>query len=136
GRKTTCTGELGALRNTTHNGDLILIPRKRRGQLVLGTCTSAYNYDADEPDKERRHHIKDDWSQQHISRAVLKDDLVNTPNSALTLFSPSRNHAEQRLRAIKDTGGDPGTAGITAPPPTPTSPAASAGEPVADAEIL
>src|SRR5699024_8992828 len=57
-------------------------------------------------------------------------------NSALTLFSPSRNHAEQRLRAIKDTGGDPGTAGITAPPPTPTSPAASAGEPVADAEIL
>ena len=136
GRKANFTGQLWALRNTIHNGDLIIMPLKRSGQLVLGTCTSGYNYDADEPDKERRHHIKVDWSQEHISRAVLKDDLVNTLNSALTLFSPSRNHAEQRLRAIKDTGRDPGTAGITAPPPTPTSPAASAGEPVADAEIL
>src|SRR5699024_1344858 len=136
GRKAIFTGQLWALRNTIHNGDLIIMPLKRSGQLVLGTCTSGYNYDADEPDKERRHHIKVDWSQEHISRAVLKDDLVNTLNSALTLFSPSRNHAEQRLRAIKDTGRDPRTARISAPPPTPTSPAASAGEPVADAEIL
>ena len=136
GRKANFTGQLWALRNTIHSGDLIIMPLKRSGQLALGSCTEGYNYDADEPDKERRHYIKVEWSKEHISRAVLKDDLVNTLNSALTLFSPSRNHAEQRLRVVQHRGFDPGTAGITGPSPTPAPPGASAGESIADAEIL
>lgn len=121
GRRANFTGQLWALRHTIQVGDLIVMPLKRSGELALGTCTKSYAYDQAEPDKDRRHYISVEWSDEHISRSVLKDDLVNTLNGALTVFSPTRNHAEQRLRTLQHTSADPGVSGLI--PSSPTSPA-------------
>lgn len=115
GRRANFTGQLWALRGTIRPGDLIVMPLKRNGQIALGTCTKGYAYAADEMDKERRHHIEVEWSSELVSRSVLKDDLLNTINGAMTVFSPTRNQAEERLRVVLRTGTDPGAFGLASP---------------------
>lgn len=112
GRRANFTGQLWALRGTIRPGDLIVMPLKRNGQIALGICTKGYAYAAGETDKERRHHIEVEWSSEPVSRAVLKDDLLNTINGAMTVFSATRNQAEERLRTVHRTGTDPGSAGL------------------------
>lgn len=137
GRRSNFTGQLWALRGTIRPGDLIIMPLKRSGQLALGTCTQGYAYAAYEADKERRHHIKVKWSEERVSRSVLKDDLLNTINGATTVFSPSRNQAEERLRVIQRTGTDPGASGLVVKPVS--RPPASVGariENIDDPEVI
>lgn len=110
------TGQLWALREAIQPGDLIVMPRKRGGQLALGICKSGYAYDAHETDRRRRHHIGVEWSAEEVSRSVLKDDLLNTINGAMTIFTASRNNAEARLRAVMEQGTDPGSSGVRSRP--------------------
>lgn len=116
GRLANYSGQLWALRDSMKPGDLVVMPLKRGGQLALGTITSGYAYDRDEPDRRRRHHVGVQWSPELVSRSVLKDDLLNTINGAMTIFSASRHNAEARLRAVMEHGTDPGSA--SAPRPT------------------
>lgn len=111
GRISNYTGQLWAMREAMQPGDLIVMPRKRGGQLAIGTCTAGYAYDADESNKRRRHHVCVDWAPEEVSRSVLKDDLLNTINGAMTIFSATRNNAEARLRAVVEQGTDPGSSG-------------------------
>lgn len=136
GRRSNFTGQLWALRNTIAVGDLIVMPLKRGGQIALGICTPVYAYAADEADKERRHHIGVKWSEERVSRSVLKDDLLNTINGAMTVFSPSRNQAEQRLRAIQRTGTDHGVSGLVEPKLRHPIPVAARTEAIADFEVF
>lgn len=129
-RRANFTGQLWALRGSIRTGDLIVMPLKRSGQIALGLCTEGYSYDAAEADKERRHHIKVDWSTEPVSRSAFKDDLLNTVNGAMTVFSATRNQAEQRLRAVLSTGIDPGASGLaTTEAKTTPKPAAEVSDP-------
>lgn len=115
GRLANFTGQLWALRHSISPGDLIIMPlRSKPGYLLFGTCSAGYGYDAAQIDKNRRHHIKVNWQAEPISRSALKDDLLNTVNGAMTVFSASRNEAAKRLACVAKDGKDPGFAGVAA----------------------
>lgn len=127
-RRANYTGQLWALRGVIRPGDLIIMPLKRSGELAFGTCRGGYSYDASATDRRRRHHINVDWHSDHFSRSVLKDDLLNMINGAMTVFSPSRHSANDRLHAVLRNGVDPGFFGSVPSLSQPT------GAPAADIE--
>ena len=87
------TGQLWAFRQGVQPGDLVVMPLKTKpGYLAFGRCTGGYAYDSAAP-SDRRHFLAVDWQPEPVSRAVLKDDLLAMVNGAMTVFSPSRNHA-------------------------------------------
>ena len=103
------TGQMWALRNSIKPGDLIVLPLKTTKKLAFGLCTSGYEYLSGQPE-DRRHAVQVDWKRADVPRSALKDDLLNTINGAMTIFSATRNSAEDRLRAVLKDGVDPGLA--------------------------
>ena len=114
GKQNNFAGQLWALRETIKPGDLIVLPLKSTKKIALGVCTGAYQYRAFDDDPGRRHVVLVDWKRTDVSRAAIKDDLLNTLNGAMTIFQASNNNAEERLRAMVETGIDPGNTGTAA----------------------
>lgn len=108
GRNANHTGQLWALRGVIKPGDLIVMPMKTTKKVALGVCTSGYNFRANEPDPDSRHTIGVDWKTDDVSKTVIKDDLLNTLNGAMTVFQAAKNNAEARLRHLMQHGTDPG----------------------------
>ena len=106
-RQVNYTGQLWAMRGGIKPGDLVIMPMKTTGKLALGICTSGYEYLSNET-HHRRHTVGVDWKSQGVSRSGIKQDLLNTINGAMTVFQAKRHNAEERLRAVLDTGVDPG----------------------------
>lgn len=96
------------MRESITPGDLMVMPMKTTKKIALGICTQGYHYAANEPDPNKRHLLRVDWKRSDVSRAAIKDDLLNTLNGAMTVFQAAKNHAEQRLRATMEKGVDPG----------------------------
>lgn len=121
GKQNNFAGQLWALRGVIKPGDVVVMPLKTTKKIAIGICTSGYTYRSDEGDADRRHTVGVDWKRTDISRAAVKDDLLNTINGSMTIFQASKNHAEERLRAmIKtgiDTGSTPGMPGPETKPP-------------------
>ncbi|MGP5165654.1 restriction endonuclease, partial [Arthrobacter rhombi] len=72
------------------------------------------------------------WQTEHVSRTALKDDLLNTVNGALPVFSPSRNNAVARLGEVASKGQDSivnGSAGNNGRPANPPTQSARVDEP-------
>lgn len=109
GRTSNFTGQLWALRDRIHLGDLVVMPMKTTKKLALGVCSGGYNHRDAESDVSRRHTVTVDWKRDDVSRAAIKDDLLNTLNGAMTIFQASNNMSEARLRAVLQKGVDPGT---------------------------
>lgn len=103
------TGQLLAVRSLIKPGDLIVMPMKTTKRIAIGVCAGGYSYRSQEHDPSRRHSVQVDWRNTEISRAALKDDLLNTVNGAMTVFRATKNNAEHRLQAIMSTGVDPGS---------------------------
>ena len=109
GRLANLTGQVWAFRNQIQPGDMVIMPSKLRpGYLFLGKCTGPYQFRADEPDTERRHQIPVEWQEEPVSKSAVKDDLLYSLNSIMTVFNPTRNNAGERVLALFNTGGDPG----------------------------
>lgn len=102
-------GQLWALRDRIAPGDVVVLPLKTTKKIALGLCTGGYKYLADQPE-DRRHAISVDWKRTDVARTALKDDLLNTINGAVTIFSAARNDADGRLRRVLEEGLDPGLA--------------------------
>lgn len=121
GRRANYAGQLWALRGTIKPGDLIVMPMKTTKKIAMGVCTSGYKYRAQESDGGQRHTIGVEWKNTEVSKAAVKDDLLNTVNGAMTIFQASKNNAEARLRALMETGVDPGKDGVGGTVPTPAA---------------
>ncbi|GGK64151.1 restriction endonuclease [Ornithinimicrobium pekingense] len=110
-RQAIFAGQLWAFRDTIRAGDLILMPLKSQpGQIAFGRCTGEYAYDR-EADAHRRHFRPVQWQPDLVPRSALGGDLLAMVNASMTVFSPSRNDAANRLRAVAATGVDPGLSG-------------------------
>jgi len=108
-RRANWAGQLWALRDSIKPGDLTVMPLKtKRGYLAIGRCTAGYAYDASNPNPAHRHHIGVTWNKDPVARSVLKEDLLNIVNGAMTIFSPSRHDAAGRLEKIASGEADPG----------------------------
>lgn len=107
-RLTNYASQLWAFFDSISIGDLIILPSKiRRGYVWFGRATGSYEYDAKNPDLERRKFIAVNWASEPISRSSIGADLLNSLNASQTVFSPSRNNAAERLEHVSTTGIDP-----------------------------
>lgn len=108
GRIANYAGQMWALRGRIRSGDLIVLPLKTTRQVALGRANSAYHHLADEADPDCRHVIGVDWIRTDVPRTMIKQDLLYTLGSAISIFAPTKNGAVARLEAILATGSDPG----------------------------
>ena len=130
-RRANHAGQVWAFRGQIHPGDVVLMPSKlRAGYIYLGKCVGSYHFVADDPDPQRRHRISVEWKPDPISKSVIKDDLLYSLNSILTVFNPTRNNASERVLSLYEKRVDPGsaTATLDATPHTRTDLATSATE--------
>ncbi|NEE04617.1 hypothetical protein [Phytoactinopolyspora halotolerans] len=109
GKQANFTGQLWALRSAIVPGDIIVMPMKTTKKIAVGICAHGYSYRSDEDDVTRRHTVGVDWKVTEVPRTVIRDDLLNTINGAMTIFQAAKNNAEARLRALIETGQDPGS---------------------------
>ena len=102
------TGQLWALRSRIEPGDLMVMPMKTTRQIALGRVTGSYEYRASEQDADKRHVVAVEWQRTDLPRTAVKQDLLFTLGSAMTIFSPNKNNALTRLEHILEHGTDPG----------------------------
>ena len=110
-------GQLWALRGRIKAGDLMVMPMKTTQQIALGRVTGPYEYRPDDEDPAKRHVVPVDWQRVDLPKSAVKQDLLFTLGSLLTIFSPSKNGAVARLESLLSTGVDPGQA-VTLGKPT------------------
>lgn len=108
GRVSNYAGQMWALRGRIKPGDLLVMPMKTTRLIAIGRVTSGYTYLADEPEPDKRHVVRVDWLKTDISRTVVKQDLLFTLGSAMSIFAPSKNKAVERLEYLLAHGTDPG----------------------------
>ena len=101
------TGQLWALRQRIHPGDLMVLPLKTTRQIGIGRVTGGYRF-VDDPDPGRRHVVDVEWIRKDLPRTAVRQDLLFTLGSSLTVFQPTKNDAVRRLAMLMDTGADPG----------------------------
>ena len=107
GRVANYTGQLWMLRRRVRNGDLVVLPLKTASQIALGIVTKQYWY-RDDPDPSKRHVVSVDWKRTSVPRTAVKQDLLHSLGSALTICSITRNDGAWRLRHLLLEGRDPG----------------------------
>jgi restriction system protein len=105
------TGQLYALRSRIKPDDLLVMPLKTTSKIAIGRVTAGYQYLADETEPDRRHVVKVDWQRTDLPRTAVKQDLLFTLGSAMSIFAPSKNNAVVRLEHLLAAGTDPGSAG-------------------------
>lgn len=110
GKQHNFTGQLWALRSRIQPGDLLVMPLKTTRQIALGRVIGGYEYRAHEPDPDRRHIVRVDWQRTDLSRTAVKQDLLFTLGSAMSIFAPSKSNAVTRLEHLLAHGSDPGNA--------------------------
>jgi restriction system protein len=97
-----------ALRGRIVPGDLMVMPLKTTKRIALGVVTGGYRYLADQEDAGCRHVVDVDWKVTDLPRTAVKQDLLYSLGSALSIFAPSKNYAVDRLRSLLERGIDPG----------------------------
>lgn len=101
------TGQTWALRSRIQPGDLLVMPLKTTKQIAIGRVTGGYQYRGhDDPDL--RHVVPVEWLITDLPRTAVKQDLLYSLGSALSIFAPTKGHAIARLEALLATGADPG----------------------------
>ena len=103
-------GQMWSLRWGVKPGDLVVLPLKSKPQIALGVVSGGYVYRGDE-DHELRHCVAVVWKRQDVPRTALRQDLLDSLGSRMTVCQIKRNDAVWRLQRILDTGIDPGVRG-------------------------
>ena len=101
------TTQLWSLRKQVRRGDLVVMPRKRTSQIALGVVTRDYWYRSD-AEPSCRHAISVEWKRTDIPRTAVKQDLLYSLGSALSICQIKRNDGAWRLHQLLQTGQDPG----------------------------
>lgn len=105
--KPSATGQLWSLQGRMQIGDLVVMPIRTTRELAFGWIQSDLLFLENDDDHEKRLVRKVDWVNR-LPRDAAKQDLLYTLGATLAIFSPSRNHAAERLLAMVQTGIDPG----------------------------
>jgi restriction system protein len=97
-------------------GDLVVTPRKHKSAIAVGLVTGPYKFDVDAPSRFRhQHEVK--WLNTEVPRTVFRQDILYSFGAFVTACEITRNHAEQRVRAIAKSGWKPeGAPAIIASP--------------------
>lgn len=102
-------GQLWAFSHRIGAGDIVVLPLKKRSAIAIGRVTGPYAYRPDLP-ADARHTVPVDWIKE-LPRSSFDQDLLHSFGALTTVCQISRNNAEERIRAILETGSD-----LTPPP--------------------
>jgi len=80
-------------------GDLIVLPLKRRAAVAIGRITGPYAYRADIGD-DIRHTRPVKWIKTDLPRTAFSQDLLYSFGAYKTVCQISRNQAEERVKKI------------------------------------
>jgi restriction system protein len=80
-------------------GHMFALPLKGRPAIAFGRIAGDYEYLADHP-YDAKHSRKIEWQGEPIPRNKIDQDILNSFGSSLTVFTVSRNDAENRLKAL------------------------------------
>ena len=129
-------GQLWAMRERIRVGDVIVLPLKTTSQIAFGRVTGGYFYVADDPELTKRHRISVEWIRTDVPRTALKQDLLYSLGSAMTVFQTTKNDGVWRLEQVLETGKDPGArTGALPPNAIPTAEDSNDGDSISYADL-
>ena len=82
------------------------MPRKLTDGVAIGEVTGNYVFSAEDPYKHSR---PVSWSEESVPRETFKQDLRHSLGAFMTICEVKRNAALDRVRAVLETGADPGS---------------------------
>lgn len=99
-------GQLWRFRHEMSVGDLVVLPRRSR-QLALGRITGEYVFrHGVEPGLQHTRQVN--WVRTDLDRSAIRQDLLDSMGSLLTIFELRRYDASRRIATLLKTGEDPG----------------------------
>lgn len=106
GQMASYVSQLWAFRARVSCGDLVVMPRKRTSQIALGEVTQEYQY-RDDVAPGVHHVISVNWKRTDVPRTAVRQDLLQSLNSARTICEIKRNDGVWRLHQLLLNGRDP-----------------------------
>jgi len=91
--------QLWAFRSRIKQGDLLLMPRQKRGGVAVGKFTGVYEYRDGLPGGSR-HVRKVEWIRREIPRSILDEDILLSISAAATVAAIRRRDGEARIRTL------------------------------------
>jgi restriction system protein len=108
--------QLWAFTKRMNGDDIVVLPLKSKPALALGRVTGHYQYRPDYP-YGARHTRPVEWIRTDVPRSAVGQDLLYSLGAFMTVCEIQRNNAVERLKAVLNTGHDPGAAPILVPAP-------------------
>jgi restriction system protein len=108
-------------------GDLVVVPMKSQPAVYIGEIVSDYQAN---PDAENPYfHWRDvKWIGEAIPRSHFGKDVLFSFGAFMTICRIQRNNAEQRIKAMRDSGWKPEALQATAKAMAPATPDAETGD--------
>lgn len=97
--------QLNQFVNQIEVGDYVVMPRKLTNGVAIGVVTGGYEFD---PASDFKHMRAVDWKEESVSRDTFKQDLRHSFGAFMTICEIKRNAALERVKAVLETGRDPG----------------------------
>ena len=98
--------QLNQFVNRIEIGDFVVMPRKVTNGVAIGTVTGGYEFDED---SDFKHSRAVEWKEESLPRDTFKQDLRNSFGAFMTICQIKRNAALNRVKAVLETGRDPGS---------------------------
>jgi restriction system protein len=97
----TQAAQLWAFGHRMQSGDPVVVPFLGQPTIAVGEITSPYRWEPDgDPDMP---HVRDvTWHVTDLPRVAFDPDLLHSFGGSVTVCSVTRNHADQRVRAMID----------------------------------
>lgn len=99
GHVATQTAQLWAFGHRMQVGDVVVVPFLGQPMIAIGEITGPYRWVGDgDPDMP---HVRDvTWHAVDLPRPAFDEDLLYSFGGSVSVCSVTRNHAEERVRAI------------------------------------
>lgn len=98
--------QLWTFKERIQQGDLVIVPLRKRSGFAIGSVVGPYEYRHDLPGSAC--HVRPaKWINMLISRSAFDPDLLASLGSIATISQIERNQAEQRIRGLLFSLGSP-----------------------------
>jgi restriction system protein len=98
GRTANHVGQLWAFSHRIKQGDLVVLPLKRRSAIAIGQVTGPYAFRTDLGDAHHSLPVK--WLATDLPRTAFDRDILHSFGAFMTVCEIKRNDAESRIRAV------------------------------------
>jgi restriction system protein len=98
GRAGNHVGQLWTFSHRIKQGDLVVLPLKRRSAIAVGQVIGPYAYRTDLGDAHHTLPVK--WVATDLPRSAFDRDILHSLGAFMTVCEIKRNDAENRIRAV------------------------------------